>query len=346
MWPQCDEATLLRELAAVVRSGWDLPNRPERERAVSHLLLLAEGRDGYVERAQYLLRTIDEVLVAATDGVTGDDVDEMTGLRILFGTLPEYKLRSVTIRREAASEYLVPKWRTTPPKDRQRAATFAKRHQGKALARVLDLLRAELGSGVGSADASSVEAERTYEVDYRRQIVRVAETGIFVATKDDLEGYSWYEPRHADLGTTATEFKVLDHPLGPTCQLHSIEDVPFLPNHRQMAVEFDRSLSAGERFALAWEEHISFDGPQTENWIESWVSVGTPTDASRLTMSVRFLADRPAKVWWFTTMPQVEPGGVTFKSDQELQPDETGAVTYVFRNDPAHTTRGIKWLWE
>lgn len=95
--PYCSDDELIAELAVVVSAGWGLPSRPGRAPEVAHLLSLCDDRSMslFAQSAQRLLVMVDDAIrQGAVEDENGEALvsdDEARGLRILFGTLPNYR---------------------------------------------------------------------------------------------------------------------------------------------------------------------------------------------------------------------------------------------------------------
>jgi hypothetical protein len=209
--PYCTDEELLAELAVVVSAGWDLPSRANRAGDVRHLLLLADPGEAlsYRQAVQRLLMMLDAAL--QQDQIERPVVSEedSRGLRILFGVHPNYRTElSPVVRREQASEYLVPAWHKQPPRDR--ASSFQRRHQQRALRQALYCLRAEYGQEPRPSirDSDLLEQRRWYHVAANRQVVRFRCEEIIRVRVDGLESHVFIEPRNDDVGILDTHFHV------------------------------------------------------------------------------------------------------------------------------------------
>ena len=346
MLPFCTDEELLTELAVVVSAGWDLPSRVKR-----HLLLLADPGEAlsYRQAAQRLLTMLDAALQQDADEHAVISDEDSLGLRILFGVHPNYRTEpSPVVRREQASEYLVPAWHNQPPHDR--AATFQRRHQQQALRQALHCLRAEYGQEPRPSirDSDLLEQRRWYYVAANRQVVRFRCDEIIRVRIDGLESHVFYEPRNDDEGVLDSRFHVLEHPMGPPLVLEDMADVPTQPGNRQIALRLPRRYRTGELVGVAWEEELDF-GSEAARWRRFFVAASGANDNFALELTVTFVpdADLPEMVWWYVALPGVDEFEIGPRPEEILTLDASRTASHKWTS--AETERridyGLQWLW-
>lgn len=351
MLPFCTDEELLAELAVVVSVGWDLPSRATRAQDVRHLLLLADPGEAlsYRQAAQQLLTMLDAALQQDTDDRPVVSEEDALGLRILFGVHPNYRTEpSPVVRREQASEYLVPAWHYQPPRDR--AGTFQRRRQQLALRQALHCLRAEYGQEPRPSirDNDLLEERRWYYVAANRQVVRFRCEDIIRVRVDGLESYDFTESRNDDEGLLATNFHVLEHAVGPPLTLDDISDMPTRPGIRQITLRLPRPYKTGERIGIAWEEELDF-GPDAARWRRFFVSANGQNDNFALELTVTFAADAdlPEKVWWYMALPGVAEFEIGPRPEEELALDASRSASHRWAS--TETERridyGLQWVW-
>jgi hypothetical protein len=349
--PYSSDEQLLADLAVVVSVGWDLPSRANRAHQVRHLLLLADPGEAllYRQAAQRLLAMLDAALQQDADEHPVVNEEDSLGLRILFGVHTNYRTESSpVVRREQASEYLVPAWRDRPPHDR--AGTFQRRHQQRALRQALNCLRAAYGQEPRPTirDSDLIEERRWYYVAANRQVVRFRCEDIIRPRVDGLESHVFYEPRNDDEGILNTRFRIVEHPIGPPLNLEEISDAPTQPGHRQIVLRFPRPYMAGELVGIAWEEELDF-GPNAERWRRFFVGAHSPNDGFDLELTVTFAddAELPEMVWRYIALPDVADFELGPRPEEILSLDASRSVSY--RWIGAETERWInyclQWVW-
>ncbi len=272
--------------------------------------------------------------------------DEARGLRILFGTHPDYRTEpSPVVRREEASEYLVPGWRALPPKNR--AGTFQRRHQARALRIALEHLRARYGQQdrALARNTDVVRQRRWWVVDARRQVSLVGDSELLRCRADRLGSLTIYEARHTAPGFVGSRFELRQHPLGTAVKLVSIEDAVNQPSHRALTFELPGEHLAGDLVGIEWEEYISF-GPEVTQWESFYVATQSPNDGFVLELSVRFFSEPPEIVWHFVSDAFVDETLLEPETDKVLSLDHEGVARYAWLNAERRLDYGIKWQWE
>lgn len=349
--PYCSDDELLTELAAVVSTGWELPSREHRRRDVRQLLLLADPGEAqsYRQAAQRLLTMLDAALQQEADSDSILSEEDALGLRILFGVHPNYRTEpSPVVRREQASEYLVPAWHSRSPRDR--AGTFQRRHQLPAVRLALQCLRAAYGQEARPSmrDADLIEERRWYFIAANHQVTRLRSEAVIRVRVDDLQEYSFTESRNEEPGLRNSDFRVLEQPLGPTLTLQDIRDLETRPGRREITMRFPKPYQTGELVGVAWEEELDF-GEDAMPWRRMFVSASGPNDGFELEMTATFAAavELPELVWWYQALPEI--------SESEIGPrDESDVLNYIDR-EVSHrwaadeTERridyGLQWVW-
>ena len=112
--PAVDDEQLLSELRVVITAGSHLPSRPANAPDLPALLLFARARpnEPFSSSAVRLLEMLDRALLEGTRFLSDDALvaeDRVRGLRILFGTHPDYAGESAMVRRINAGEYPGPR---------------------------------------------------------------------------------------------------------------------------------------------------------------------------------------------------------------------------------------------
>jgi hypothetical protein len=349
--PYCSDDQLLAELVVVVSTGWALPSRPERSGDVRHLLLLADPGEAlsYREGAQRFLTLLD--LAMRQDGLEEPIVsdDDALGLRILFGVHPNYRTElSPVVRREQASEYLVPSWHARPPRDR--AGTFQRRHQGRAVRLALQCLRAAYGQEPRPSmrDADLIEERRWYYIAANHQVTRMRSQSIIRARVDGLHGYSFTESCNNEPGLKHSEFQVIEHPIGPTLTLDNIEELQTQPGRRDITVRFPRPYQAGELVGVAWEEELNF-GEDATPWRRMFVSASSASDGFELEMTATFAPDveLPELVWRYRKVPEVDVFEIGPRDECEVlhYTDRTVSHQWAVDETERRIDYGLQWVW-
>lgn len=350
MLPYCTDDQLLDELAVVVSTGWELPTRGNRASDVRHLLLLADPGEAlsYRQSAQRLLLTLDAALMqgAQDDAVVSED--DARGLRILFGVHPNYRTEpSPVIRREQASEYLVPAWHDDLPRDR--AGTFQRRHQAAALRQALECLRAAYGQEPRPSprDVDLLQQRRWYHVAANRQVVYFRCEETIRVRVDGLEQYVFYEPKHDDYGLADTRFHLLEHPLGPQLNPRDIADDPVQRGMRQITLALPRPYQASESIAIEWEENLEF-GADVKSWQRFFVGAHAPNDNFKLELTVQFASDMlPDMVWWYMSLPGVDDGEIGPRPGETLPLDNRRIASHRWSNTETERwlNYSLQWTW-
>jgi hypothetical protein len=292
---------------------------------------------------------IDDAIEQAELAETVLEEDEALGLRILLGLHPSYRSEaSPVIRRREASEYLVPAWRDDPPRDR--AGSFQRRHQNRALGLALTCLRRAYGQEARSHHRQTdlIEERRWYYVAANRQIVRLRSEATVRIREDGLESYPFTEPRNDEPGVLATRFHLREHPIGPPLTLGDISDVPTQPENRRVTVRFPRPYMAGETVGIAWEEEIDFG--MEVGGRRRYVAAEAQSDNFNLELGVTFADDveLPEMVWWYTApMSGEDPTLVGPQPDEVLQFDADRSASHRW---PAYETErrisyGLQSVW-
>ncbi len=341
MLPYATDAQLLAELSVVVSVGWELPSRPQRSAEVRHLLLLAQAREPltYGAAAQRLLHMLDAAIRQGVEAelITADDEQ---GLRILFGTHPNYRTEpSPTVRREQAADFLVPGWAVQRPK--QFIATFQRRHQSRALRQALDCLRAAYGqrAAVEDWDHDVVAIHRTYVVSEQRQI-RLKRTLETIRPRHDH--FDEFGTTHAEHGSDEVEMTYRS--LSEAATLLSVGEDPLNTDFQMVRFKLQRPHAAGELIDVAFEQEAKYRGDVTR-WPHYYVATQTSNDSYSLTMTVRFEGELPEQVWWYVVEPYVDQRLLVPDPNAILRLDEQNSVSHVWLNAERRMDYGVKWMW-
>lgn len=349
MWPARSDEELLDELSVVVTTGWELPNRPHRQHAVRHLLLLVGPADSlsYSQAAQRLLLLLDSTLRDADDDVLGED--DRTGCRILLGVHPTYRsVASPTRRRQESADFLVADWQSAAPSDP--AGTFQRRHQPAALRQILECLWQRYGHDDDPDEEYDVaRIQRWYHVGANRQITACGDTTDYRVLRDGLDAIELLETAPDSEGLLSSEFSV--EPVGeePQPAVESVEDDPTRPGYRRISIGLRRNYEAGELLRLAWREDLRF-GDDPPDWGRSWVTVGALNDGFELEVSVAFGddAELPDLCWWFSAEPGVDLNEIGPSSlDQVIDLNEVRFASQAWQAAGTERRRlyGFIWVW-
>lgn len=211
---------------------------------------------------------IDDALRQAA---TGSDPqlsdDDWEGLRILFGLHPRYRTEgSPTVRREQASELLVPLWLDHPPRDR--AGTFQRRYQERALRQVLTCLRSIYGQedGPTDRDCDVLEEHGTAIIDERRQIRYARCEEVLRIRHEGLTEFSWDEGDLETFGAVSTDLRMVPHPTtGQALTIARIAESTYMPGSRKITVRLPHPMRIHELVASAWEEEATY-GDEVSHW--------------------------------------------------------------------------------
>lgn len=338
--PDCPDEQLLDELAVVVSAGWDLPARRSRAHALRHLLVFASDNTvmSFEQSALRLLTLINDALLRA--GARGLlSADDEDGLRILFGVHPNYKMeRSPTVRREAASFYLLPAWSLNPPSDR--TGTFQRRHQGGALAQALECLRIAYGqhSPRDSRPYDLVSTERFYLVDENRQVVLMRNTERIKSRIDGLDEYVFHDPKLEYIESTT--YRITQGAV----QVADVSDDSTNPALTRVAFQIDPPAAAGDLLEFVWEQRTTFV-PDVTRWAYYFVGTQASSDNYQLTMTVRFTGEIPQRVWWYSEY-QSDLHLIEHDERKLLVISDDKSVSYEFKHTERRADYGLQWEWE
>lgn len=347
MLPACSDETLIDELDVIVTYGADLPTSPKAEEHISHWLLFADQGEGaaYGRRARRLRTLVDLALQDApldeSDPLLSKD--HALGLRILLGLHPDYRDQTVDERRKSAAMWLIPGWKEHPPEDPARA--FQRRRQTRVLGSLVECLRATYGQADGppNRDTETLSVDRYYRYNAQRWLVYQREVKLLRVRVDELEGDAFYEER---LGEEVLDFELRPLPYpetGDQQTLHSIQPVPFMRRHRQVALQFDEAKSVGDVVGVAWEERRAVVAELCDEPTD-YVSQQAPNDNYDLCITVEFEREPPEVVWAFSCNPYIlvddlgPDGGL-------LLPVTNNVVTHSWSQTQRRVDYGIKWQW-
>jgi len=351
--PYCRDDELLAELAVVQSAGWGLPSRPARASSIPHLLVLGDDRSGssYAEAAQRLLVMLDDAIRSgAVEDERGESLvseDEALGLRILFGTYPNYRaVGSPVTRRADASDFLVAGWQAEPPYDR--AGTFQRRHQTRALTLALECLRRTYGQepSLESQTYDVVSKHHWLRIGPRHQIVQTGCSQLIRARQDNLRYFNTSEPEREPQGLLHAELQVLDHPLTPGATLIQEEDEEEAPGSRVITISLPKPLAIGETAGILWQEDMVY-GDDAKVWDDYYSASHTSNDRYELTMTVIFDEEPAHYVWWYEAKPYYDKTHLVPHPGQEL-PIINGQASHTWT---ATSTRryidyGLQWAWK
>jgi hypothetical protein len=170
MLPAVDDNQLLRELRVVVTAGAHLPDWQQRADEVPNCLHFARSRpnEAFRTTAARFLSLLNDSLISNSEAEDSESAlltpEEALGLRILFGTHPDYYEDRPMKRRKNAAEYLVRR----PSNQSIQGDTFYRFHQDTWLRIAVECLRSSYGQAQPGSGFN-------YEVVSRRSIARVGE---------------------------------------------------------------------------------------------------------------------------------------------------------------------------
>lgn len=342
MLPYCSDDQLLAELTVVLSAGWELPSRPHRAKQVRHLLLVAQDQQvlTYAAAAQRLLHMLDDAFrqAEAAELISPDDEQ---GLRILFGTHPNYRTEpSPTVRREQAADFLVPAWATQRPK--KFVETFQRRHQNRALRQALDCLRSAYGQKrvVEEWDYDVVAVHRTYVIGEKRQLrsERVLET--IRPNHDDFDQCGSLHFEHVG-GEVEFSYRALSDGL----TVLTVHPDPQNTDFMQVRFKLPRSYSAGELCDIEFEQEIKHVAEVTQ-WPNYYVASQSSSEGVSLTMTAVFKFELPELIWWYVVDPYVDQRLLGPDSETMLKLGEGNAVSQSWSQAEKRMDYGLKWKWK
>jgi hypothetical protein len=262
--------------------------------------------------------------------------DESTGLRVLFGTHPEYHHVDVVVRRESAGDLLYPEQGSWIG----RAASFYKTWEAGAAALALECLRASYGQESRGTDLrhESVRRGNSGIVGPNRLMREVVSTHVSRALVEPLdEVVTHFSRQRLREGTDHIEFEAVSG-VGP----------PNITNPSpwvwELRFPLEQSVQIGERFSWSFRRryfYLKGAVPHDPDWIHINGNAHWFTVAADVTFECE---SPPPRIWMINA--HIDRVPESYETSVSLRPDETGRV---FRIETSDTRPdygyGIGWSW-
>lgn len=335
--PAIGDQALLKQLAIVVTAGWQLHQQPRAVDEVRELLELVPSRgraSAFRQRAHDFLTLLDQALISSAWEPAEAPLlteDQVTGLRILFGTHASYRMATASVRRNSAAEYLGEPRRGSKV---VQGDSLYRRRQGELLQLALDCLRYRYGQDPpGTPHLTEVESatilvnfdqlNRIDNVHYRYEIRARKSITDKLFARAEL-------PAAANPNVDVTAYGDL--------VLHNVRQ--WIPGHLSISLKPPHALKIGERLEYAIRLHYSYSDllpACSDGYLMHWEH----NDGYRLIIKCNFPA-QPEACWSFDQSLLYYPGAANRHREIYAAKGTAWYETSATRSRMAH---GIAWQW-
>lgn len=341
--PAVEVDVLVTALRGVISSGWDLSRRNSERTRLGPLLYMASPRpsESWPALARRVLNMLDrsfEQNLDETFGLRDEPLlsdDESSGLRILFGTHPEYHHVGVDVRRESAGDLLYPEQGPWVG----RAASFYKTWEEGAAALALECLRASYGQETRGTDLryESVRRGNSGIVGPNRLMREVVSTHVSRALVEPLEEVvTHFSRQRLHEGTDHIEFEAVSG-VGP----------PDITNPSpwvwELRFPLDEPVQMGVQFSWSFRRRYFYQKDALPH-DPDWIHINGNARWFTVTADVTFECEPPPRIWMINAHIDRVPG--SYEASVSLRPDKTDRV---FRIETSDTRPdygyGIGWSW-
>lgn len=341
MLPAVPDAELEKALDKVVTAGWRLPEQPARRQLLEPLLYLASAQSSepYPTGATRVLRLLDESFRNNADEALGSGEEPIltnaasTGLRILYGTHPDYRDVGVDTRRKEAAALLFPERKTN-----LKPNSIYKTWQKPAHRLAIECLRASYGQEATPHSRRHESVRRTSWAvvgeEHRQHLVESSH--ISRALVDDLTHL-------CTRFTLRDPERIAEVTIEPMQGLGPPDVTSPAPGQYVLSFPVLHVPRLGDEFAWAYRRKCRYI-QGTPPFRDGRTTLTGNVRGFAVALSVTFECEPPPLIWkesrhFLRFMGPPNP-------EDLVQPDESGTVYFPETRDTVpENAYGIAWLW-
>lgn len=337
--PAVSDAELLAELRILITAGSRLPTLSAREPQLPSLLAFARASpsETFGTTARRLLEYVDRAFRSAErdpDESPIDAEDRSAGLRILFGTHPDYADQPVMVRRVSAAECLLPRSRSASLK----ADSIYRTHEARWAQLALRCLLSAYGRADGPPRLTyeSIERSTSAVVGEHRFIQSVTVHSLARSCVDALTSFRLY--------VNAYYNRIMRIEVVPLYGVEVPDVVEESAGRFRITLPLREPLSAGETVRWGFMRRYYYDSDATPASADRH-EVVNKNGGFTADITVRFDCEVPDLCWKYDKSPlqrAIEPteGAIVMPDATRTIRFHTGSTT------EARWGYGLAWRWD